>query len=168
MTQPLELELLLEAFDRNARVNRAVLATLDMPVLAFEDGTGGFSIDQHLADIVSFRREWLSTVSPEHAEQVPDPIDMDAPTWLAATSVAELQAHFDAGDAAVRAAVRSAVNEGRRFVGAYASNPAQLLVHCIVHDAHHRGQVMALLRQSGRSAEVRERLEVATWSIWRE
>ena len=59
-------------------MNRAVLATLHMPVLAFEDGTGSFSIGQHLADIVSFRREWLSTVSPEHAEQVPDPIDAGA------------------------------------------------------------------------------------------
>jgi len=168
VTHPVDLELLLEAFDRNARVNRAVLAALDMAVLTFEDGTGGFSIGQHLADIVSFRREWLGTVSPEHAEGVPDPIDMDAPTWLAATSVAALQAHFDAGDAAVRAAVLSAVNERRRFVGAYESHPAQLLVHCIVHDAHHRGQIMALLRQSGRSAEERERLEVATWSIWRD
>ncbi len=168
MTHPADLELLLDAFERNARVNRAVLATLDMPVLAFEDGTGGFSIGQHLADIVSFRREWLSTVSPEHAEQVPDPIDVGAPTWLAAASVAELQVHVDAGDAAMRAAVLSAVNEGRRFVGAYASHPAQLLVHCIVHDAHHRGQIMALLRQSGRSAEARERLEETTWPIWRE
>lgn len=38
----------------------------------------------------------------------------------------------------------------------------------IVHDAHHRGQIMALLRQSGRGAEERERLEQATWPIWRE
>jgi uncharacterized damage-inducible protein DinB len=41
------------------------------------------------------------------------------------------------------------------------------MVHCLVHDAHHRGQIMALLRQSGRSAEERALLEDATWPIWR-
>ena len=168
MKLPRELTLILEAFERNARVNRAVLATLEMPMLDHVDGMGGFSIGQHLADIVSFRRSWLNTVSPEHAERVPDPIDMNAPTWLAAASIAELQAAFDAGDTAVRDAVLEAVTEGRRFGGAYASHPAQLIVHCIVHDAHHRGQIMALLRQSGRSVEERERLEEATWPIWRE
>ena len=95
-------------------------------------------------------------------------VDRDAPTWLAARSIAELQAAFDAGDAAVRDAVASGAAEVRRFEGAYASHPAQLMVHCIVHDAHHRGQIMALLRQSGRSAEERGRLEGATWPIWRE
>ncbi len=167
MTLPLELTLVFAAFERNARVNRAVLATLEMPMLDVQDGMGGFSIGQHLADIVSFRRSWLSTVSPEHAERVPDPIDMDAATWLAATSIADLQAAFDAGDAALRDAVLDAVTDGRGFVGAYASHPAQLMLHCIVHDAHHRGQIMALLRQSGRSVEARERLEEVTWPIWR-
>ena len=168
MTLPQELTLVFEAFERNARVNRAVLATLDMPNLNVDDGMGGFSIGQHLADIVSFRRSWLSAVAPEHAERLPDPIDMSAPTWLAASSIAELQSSFDAGDAAVRDAVLSAVAAGRRFEVAYASHPAHLMLHCIVHDAHHRGQIMALLRQSGRSEAERERLEEATWPIWRE
>lgn len=133
-----------------------------------EDGVGGFSIGQHMVDMVSFRRSWLTTVSPEHAQRVPDPIDMNAPTWLVASSIEELQASFDAGDAAIREAVLDAVRDGRGFEGAYEWHPAQLMLHCIVHDAHHRGQIMALLRQAGRGDEERERLEQATWPIWRE
>jgi uncharacterized damage-inducible protein DinB len=168
MGRPDELSLVLEAFDRNARVNRAVLATLTMHDLDHSDGVGGYSIGQHLADIVSFRREKVAAVAPAHAEQVPDPIDETARTWLAAHSIDELQAAFDAGDAAMRATVVEAASAGLRFQGLYESHPAQLLVHCIVHDAHHRGQILALLRQAGRGAEERERLEGVTWSIWRE
>jgi uncharacterized damage-inducible protein DinB len=163
-----ELALVFEAFDRNGRVNRAVLATLDMPSLDFGDALGGFTIGQHLADIVSFRSHWIARVSPEHVEGVPDPIDERSPTWLKATSITELQSAFDAGDAIVRDAVLAAVMDGRPFERYYASHPAHVMVHCIVHDAHHRGQIMALLRQAGRSAEERERLEEATWPIWRE
>ncbi|MDA0700194.1 MAG: damage-inducible protein DinB [bacterium] len=167
MSLPKELELVYEAFERNARVNRAVLATLDMGDLDYGDGVGGFSIGQHLADIVGFRRDWLSRVSPEHAERLLDITDADAPNRLKAGSIGELQAAFDDGDAAIRDAVLDAVRDGRRFDRAYASHPAQLMVHCVVHDAHHRGQILALLRQSGRAPEERERLEDATWPIWR-
>jgi uncharacterized damage-inducible protein DinB len=168
MSVPAELTVVLEAFERNARVNRAVLATLDAAQLRYDDGMGGYSVGQHLADIVSFRGDKLGEVSPAHAEGLPDVIDGASPTWLATERIDDLQAAFDAGDAALREAVLSAVTDGRPFAGLYGSHPAQLIVHCIVHDAHHRGQILALVRQHGRSAEERERLEDLTWSIWRE
>ena len=157
MSNPAELELLFEAFDRNARVNRATLATLTMEDLNHSDGKGGFNVGQHLADVVQFRPGWLSRVSPAHAEGVPD-VTGDTPTWLTVASIDELQGAFDAGDAAIKEAVISAVNEGRKFEGAYPSHPAQFLQHTIVHDSHHRGQILALLRQAGRPADVREEL----------
>jgi uncharacterized damage-inducible protein DinB len=167
MALPEELRLVFEAFDRNAEVNRATLATLDMQALNHGDGVGGYNVGQHLADIVGFRREKVEAVALAHAERVPDVIDASAPTWLAVASIDELQAAFDAGDAAMRDAVQEAVEAGRRFEALYASHPAHLLVHCIVHDAHHRGQILALLRQAGRSADERNRLEDETWSAWK-
>lgn len=168
MALPEGLDVLFEAFHRNGRVNHAILDTLDPSHLSASDGTGGYSVGQHLADIVSFRRDKLLAVSPDHADGVPDVTDGDAATWLATDRIDELQAAFDAGDAAVEEAVRSAVADGRRFAGSYAWHPADLVVHTIVHDSHHRGQILALLRQHGRSAEDRSRLEDATWSIWKE
>lgn len=168
MALPDGMDVVFEAFDRNARVNRAILDTLDPSHLGRSDGSGGYSVGQHLADIVSFRREKVHAVAPEHAIGVPDVIDGDAATWLATERIDELQAAFDAGDEAIRSAVRAAVAEGRRFGGPYAWHPADLIVHTIVHDAHHRGQILALLRQHGRGADERARLEDATWSIWKE
>ena len=159
----------LESFDRNGRVNRMTLATLKMGDLDYSDGVGGFSIGQHLADMAEFRHGWLSRVSPQHAEAVPKVFDWDDNSfWLTVESIDELQKAFDAGDAAVRAAVVSAVGEGRKFQGAYESHPVNFLQHTIVHDSHHRGQILALLRQAGRPAEERQRLENETWPVWRE
>lgn len=167
MKVPAELKLLFEAFDRNARVNRATLSSLTMDDLGHSDGVGGYNVGQHLADIVDFRPGWLSRVSPSHAEAVPD-VTGDTPTWLTVSSIDELQRAFDAGDAAIKEAVLSAVNDGRSFQGAYSSHPAHFMQHTIVHDSHHRGQILALLRRAGRPAEVRKELEDASWAIWRE
>jgi uncharacterized damage-inducible protein DinB len=168
VSTPAELELVLDSFERNARVNRALLDTLTLEDLTYSDGVGGYNVGQHLADLVSFRPDWLSRVSPAHAERVPSVIDEASPTWLGIGSIAELQAAFEAGDAALREAVVAAVSEGRSFEGFYESHPAHLMLHCIVHDSHHRGQVLALLRQAGRPEEARMELEDATWPIWRE
>lgn len=167
MPLPAELVIVFESFDRNARVNRAILDTLSMNDLEYSDGVGGFNIGQHLADLVDFRPSWLTRVSPEHAAKVPA-VTGDSPTWLLVESIAELQAAFDAGDAAMRDAVESAVREGRKFETVYQTHPAHLILHCIVHDSHHRGQILALLRQAGRPTEEREQLEEETWPIWRE
>lgn len=83
-------------------------------------------------------------------------------------SIAELQAAFDSGDEAMKQAVLSAVEDGRSFKGYYETHPGHLLLHCIVHDSHHRGQILALLRQAGRPEQERSELEDLTWAIWRE
>lgn len=168
MDLPETLQIPMESFTRNARVNRAILATLKPEDLTYGDGVGGFNIGQHLADVVGFRPGWLKRVAPEHAAQVPSVVDSDSPTWLATSDITVIQAAFDAGDAAIRSAVIDAVIEGRSFEQVYTSHPAHLVQHCIVHDSHHRGQILALLRQAGRSAVVRDSLEAATWPIWRE
>src|SRR5690554_2952771 len=138
MSTPTEIELLLEAFDRNARVTRALLDTMTMEDLMYEDGSGGFNIGQHLADLVDFRPSWLARVSPEHAARVPSVIDESSPTWLQVTTIEQLEAAFEAGDAAMREAVLDAVREGRNFETVYQTHPAHLIQHCIVHDSHHR------------------------------
>ena len=83
-------------------------------------------------------------------------------------TVQEIAAGFRAGDAAALAAVLAAQAEGRSFGRVYESNPVNYLVHAVVHDAHHRGQIMSMLRQSGRTIEEMDALEGQTWPIWRE
>lgn len=169
MTQHSQFDLLLESFGRNGRVNNVVLNAVSESDLTFTDGQGGWSIGQHLGHFVGFRDQWLSVVSPEHAREVPAVLEGDGQNFqLSVTSVAELARAFSLGDAAVKAAVLAALSEERAFSGAYESHPAHFLQHVLIHDAHHRGQVISLLRKSGRTPEEMAALEAATWPIWRE
>ena len=88
------------------------------------------------------------------------------PTHAPATILVHLAAR--PSDVRSWSAVLDALAEGRGFEGYYGSHPAHLIQHCIVHDSHHRGQVLALLRQAGRPEDQRMALEDASWAIWRE
>ena len=151
---------LLDSFSRNGRVNAALLGALTPPDLALEDGPDGNSVGELLAHMVGFRRGWLGRVSPPYAEHLAKVED--------AAGLDELKAAFTAGDQAVLDAVQAAYSQGTKFERAYVSDTAHFLLHTLIHDSHHRGQIMTLLRQNGRNAEQMEALEEATWPIWRE
>lgn len=169
MTEHTELELLLESFKRNGRVNKAALNTITKTDLAISDERGGWSIGHHLGHLAEFRYSWLSLISPTHAEDIPSVVDGDEQSFhLTTESLRELEQAFSVGDAAALKAVVSALDEDRSFEGAYQSHPAHFLQHILVHDAHHRGQVLSLLRKGGRTPEQMDALDEATWPIWRE
>ena len=168
MTRELPL-VVIESFRRNGRVNAALLETLTDADLDRSDGEGGMSIGQHLEHLAGMRRYWLGRVSPAHAEAITFTTqEGDQRFWTVTLGPAELRAALDQGDAAALDAVQSAYAEGRNFQGVYESDPAHFLQHILVHDAHHRGQVMGLLRRGGRSLEQMDALEQATWPIWKE
>ena len=164
-----ELGLLLESFSRNSRVNEIVLDEITERDLALSDGQGGWSVGQHLGHLAEFRYGWLSFISPQHAKDISSVVEGDTQGFhLTAQSSNELKQAFTAGDAAALQAVTSALDEGRSFAGAYKSHPAHFLQHIIVHDSHHRGQIVSLLRQGGWAREQLSVLDDATWSIWNE
>lgn len=162
-----ELDLLLESFRRNARVNTFLLDALTPADLALSDGHGGWTVGHHLEHLANFRVGWLSAMTPRHAEGLTqlnagnDQRDLNA-----------LGQAFSSGDKAAIQAVQTHLQSGEPFAdlwneGTYSSSPAHFLQHTIVHDSHHRGQIMALLRLNGRSKEQMDRLE-EHWGIWRE
>ncbi|AAF09651.1 DinB family protein [Deinococcus radiodurans] len=167
------IDLLLESFRRNGRVNDTLLAALTPADLDLSDGRGGWTVGQHLGHLAHFRPGWLSAISPADAEGIPDVIEG---TWqkfdLSERDLSKLAEAFRLGDEAALRAVQSALAEGRTFPdphseGTYQSNPAHFLQHIIVHDSHHRGQVLSLLRLGGRTPEQMDALD-DHWAIWRE
>ena len=161
--------MLLEFFARNGRVNAAVLDALGEGDLDLSDGQGGMSVGQHLGHLAGFRKGWLGRVASAHAAGLPSVVDRNETTfWLTTRDLSAIREAFEAGDQAALAAVRDAYHDGRPFERFYTSDPAHFLQHVLIHDAHHRGQVLSLLRQNGRSLEQMDELDAATWPIWRE
>lgn len=171
-----DLPLLHESFRRNARVNQTLLSALSPADFALSDGQGGWTVERHLRHMAGFRVGWLWNLSREYAMPLLDHTKTDAdgdPQWRWQDSPpADLGAAFAAGDEAALGAVQAHLESGEPFAdphgeGAYRANPAHFLQHTIVHDSHHRGQIMALLRQGGHTPEQMERLD-DHWAIWRE
>lgn len=171
-----DLTLLHESFRRNGRVNDFLLAALTDADFGLSDNQGGWTVEKHLRHMAGFRVGWLWNLSRPHAGPLLDPTQKDAdgdPQWRwHDCPPGELSAAFKAGDEAALNAVQAALDENRAFddpwkEGAYASNPAHFLQHTIVHDSHHRGQIMALLRAGGHTAEEMDALD-NHWAIWRE
>lgn len=168
MTTDPSATLVLDAFARNGEVNAALLAALQDADLHVPDTRGGWTVGQHLGHLAEFRHGWLSFIAPAHAVGIPSVVDgnEDAPR-LTATTVAELAEAFRVGDAAAEAAVRERLDRHQSFERVYGSHPTAFLVHTVVHDAHHRGQVLALLRAAGRERAWLDAMDDATWSVWR-
>lgn len=165
-------DLLLDSFRRNGRVNAALLAALRPGDADLNDGAGGWTVAGHLSHLAAFRAGWLLEISPEHAAGLLGAFGGVNPWAWQGREAAVLAPMFRDGDAAAVGAVRAALAGGRPFPdphgeGSYAAHPAHFLQHIIVHDSHHRGQVMALLRRGGRTPEEMEALD-GHWAIWRE
>ncbi len=170
-----DLTLLHDSFRRNGRVNDFLLKALTDADFALSDGQGGWTVEQHLRHMARFRVGWLWNLSRAHTGPLLDPIRKDAdgdPEWRWQDSPPNgLATAFAAGDEAAMKAVQDALEEDRAFddpygEGAYQSSPAHFLQHTIVHDSHHRGQIMALLRAGGHTAQDMDALD-DHWAIWR-
>ncbi|GGL85367.1 damage-inducible protein DinB [Deinococcus aerolatus] len=168
MTDP---TLLYEAFRRNGHVNAFLLDELTDADLARSDSHGGMTVAQMFSHMGASRGGWLQEMSPTHAASTLTLTGGESIWGWHATDRATLRAMLTAGDEAALQAVRAHVDSGEPFadprgVDTFASHPAHFLLYMIVHDANHRGQIVALLRQSGRSPERLDRLE-QQWDIWR-
>lgn len=164
-------ELLLETLRRNGRVNDTLLAAIRPEEYALHDGEGGWTVARHLSHLAAFRAGWLLEISPEHATGLMGPFGGANPWAWESRDPAVLGTVFREGDAAAVEAVRAALKEGRTFPdphgeGTYQSHPAHFLQHVVVHDSHHRGQVLSLLRRGGRTPQEMDALD-EHWAIWR-
>lgn len=141
------------AWQANLRVNEVLLGHLTPEMLDARTPGGGYSVAQHLAHMVGTTKYWGSKLDKRLAAlprlfTIREELDEDDPeAFIPETDLGRIRLVLTQTATAAREAIASAL-EG--FAGDLPhSSPDAFLIHMMIHDAHHRGQVLLALKTSG-------------------
>jgi uncharacterized damage-inducible protein DinB len=155
-------EALLDSWDRQARIVRAVADRVDETNKHQKPSADGWPLYEHLAHIHLVRRFWLSRIDPERAKAFPssyrsawtDPID----------DLDQIRQLLDQSAVAIREALEPRLVAGDP-VGGY-DHPVLFLQHMVWHEGWHVGLIMLGLREAGQEPP-EEWEETHLWGEWR-
>lgn len=149
------------AWAANQTVNRALIDHLTPAMLSAASPGGGFTVADHLAHITGVVKHWGMRIDPELLAEVPDLAEEHGDdAWTVETDLARI-ADVHGRTAAAAAATAAAHPEGSA-ASPHADADAYL-IHMLVHDAHHRGQILLALKTAGHPLPD----EDAMWAPWR-
>jgi uncharacterized damage-inducible protein DinB len=153
----------LHAWQTNTRVNRLLLAHLTPAMLAAQTPGGGFSVAQHLAHMVGVQKDWCEKLNASAVAALPDLYASGTDDYNT-----EMQVEFDL----VRISAVWAETEATVLASAISSDTkgnlphvsvGSFLLHMVIHDTHHRGQVLLALKQAGFALPDEDQM----WRPWR-
>ena len=134
-----------EAWQANGRVNNVLLEHLTSDMVAAQTPGGGWSVAQHIAEIVATPKHFGIRFDKAGLEPLPDLYDPEAEGFVAETDLGRIRKVARQTADAVLEAAETAENKGElphSSLDAY-------LIHMMVHDAHHRGQILLALKTNG-------------------
>lgn len=147
------IDALLAAYATNNRINEYLIR--NVPDAAWNSeppGGKGRNIAAIAAHMHNVRLMWLKAAGK--TEVIPAKLEAEACTKEAA--IKALEASWKALDAVLRAAFES---DGR--VKSFKPDAGSFLAYLLAHDAHHRGQITMLARQSGHPVS-----QSAVFGLW--
>ncbi|AFZ68134.1 hypothetical protein Deipe_2669 [Deinococcus peraridilitoris DSM 19664] len=144
----------------NAEVNDRLLAHLTPEMLPAVTPGGGFLVAQHLAHMAEVTKCWTSLLDQDAVRDVPDLYETQAQEFVAETDLSRTWEVLGR----TRNATWQALQEARGVGNLPHAPTAQFLTHLLVHDAHHRGQILLALKVSGHPLPADE----ALWAPWRD
>ena len=132
---------LLAAFDTNDRINQYMVENLPAEAWRAEPPDGkGRTVAAIVAHMHNVRVMWLKAAAK--GSSIPEQLDRSKVTPAQATK------GLEQSRAALRAVLKAALDSDGRVKG-FKPDVAGFLGYLIAHDAHHRGQVCMLARQTG-------------------
>lgn len=157
------------AWQANLRVNEVLLKHLTPEMLDARTPGGGYSVARHLAHIVGTTKYWGSKLDKNLGElpnlfTLSEELDENDPqAFIPETDLERIRKVLaQTAAAAQEAEAVENVPEEVRWEPPHPSADA-FLIHMMVHDAHHRGQVLLALKTS----EYPLPDEDAMWGPWR-
>lgn len=157
------------AWQTNLKVNLALVDQLTPEMLDARTPGGGYTVAQHLAHIVGSVKHWGTKLDNERLGGLPDLFTVreeltedDPDGFVPETDLERIRTVLLETAEAARDAVK---NTPGGFTGElpHASTDAYL-IHMLVHDAHHRGQMLLALKTSGYPLPDEDLM----WTPWKE
>lgn len=131
----------LEAFATNERMNQFLLEHLDKKAWRAEPPGGkGRTIAAIVAHVHNVRHMWLAVSANE--DEAPPKVERDKVT------LAQARKALAASAKAMRGLLERAIENGGR-VKDFRPDVVGFLAYVVAHEAHHRGQIALLARQTG-------------------
>jgi uncharacterized damage-inducible protein DinB len=145
-------EALLLAFDTNERINQYLLENLPAEAWRAEPpDKKGREIAAIVAHMHNVRVMWLKAAK---SSEIPEQLDRNTVT------IAQAAKGLEQSRKALSAVLRAAI-EGNGQVKGFKPDAAGFVGYLIAHDAHHRGQISMLARQTGHPIS-----QKAMFGIW--
>lgn len=133
----------------NAQVNEVLVNHLTPEMLSAVTPGGGFTVAQHLAHMVGVTKYWGSLRGEPAMRSVPNLHHETERGFVTETDLARIREVFgQTRDAALEAAPMTHGQPNEWGEGPHAS-PTAFLAHMLIHDAHHRGQILLALKTNG-------------------
>ena len=148
-----------EAWKINTRINRLVLKHLTPEMVEAKTPGGGFSVAEHILEIVGTPK-YFGTKFEATLGSLPDLYTKEGDDYIAETDLKRIREVAQQTADAVLKAAESAENKGdlpHASVDVY-------LIHMMVHDAHHRGQLFLALKNAGHPLPADD----LVWLPWKE
>lgn len=137
-----------DAWRVNDGMNEVLLAHLTPEMLALPTPDKNWTVAGYLAHMAGSKKGWGTHLDGEEKERVvrlPDLYAKAGDTFIVEKDIEKIRAVFEKTSATLLETAERAETKGAL---PYASLDLYLL-HMIVHDAHHRGQILLTLRTAG-------------------
>jgi uncharacterized damage-inducible protein DinB len=152
------LDALLDSWDRNSTILINLLNAVPANGLQVRVMEGSPSVAELFSHIHYVRLVFVLEDAPRFAREMP------AAEWAAAPDRGLMARMLNESAAAVREAVKSAVETGTEMQVHY-DHPVLLLQHMIWHEGYHHGQIKLALKLAG-SPITDEEAGPLTWDVW--
>ncbi len=138
-------QLVKEAWQVNDGMNKVLLEHLTPDMLKVQTPDKNWTVAGYLAHMAGTMKWWGSHVNKEEMESLPNLFQKTGEKYIAETDIEKIKAVFEQTSKTILESAEHAPNKGTL---PYASLDLYL-IHQIVHDAHHRGQILLALRTAG-------------------
>lgn len=158
-------DILLESWDRQTRILTNLISLITPDVLQARPSADGMPIIEQVCHIHEVRYGWLGKVSPTQQATVGEVLREADGQWIPIEDFEEIKRQLGLSAAAVREAVREALEKKVTTTGPY-SHPAFFIQHMCWHEGYHFALILLALRMAGVDP-TDEWEEENVWGIWR-